>query len=395
MVISSQDKGMHSINRIEHTYRELISSGRKITKLFLGNPNEEGFHFPASLLKASYGAYFDRQDYHPQPKGLREARVAICDFYHSAGIEIDPGNLLITSGSSESFFYLFSLLSEPGDNLLTPNPAYPLFDHVAQMARVELRQYPLVEERGWEINLEELRRLSDRRTKAIVIVSPNNPTGCVTSRDQIKEVIDWANQNGIALICDEVFSEFYFGEGEFPRPMGLGRSELCFTLNGISKMLALPGLKLSWIVVTGEKGRVDRAVDGLETMNDTYLSCHIPIQESLPTLFSEGKEFLRGYQREVATRRQLILSHLPSSVFQLTPPQGGFYLMAEVRKKLQVSEEEFVIRLMRETGLFVHPGYFYDYEKGIHLVLSHLLKPETLEGTMPLLRSFIESHSSD
>ena len=382
---------MHAINRIEQTYRDLIASGRKITKLYQANPNEEGFHFPFEILESAYRRYFERQDYHPHPKGLRAARVAIQDFYLSAGIELDPEYILITSGSSESFSYLFSLLAEPGDNLLTPNPSYPLFDHIAQMARVELRQYPLLEERNWEIDLQELRRLTDSRTKAIVLVSPSNPTGAVTSSEQIGEVVDWANKKGLALICDEVFSEFYFGEGRFPRPMALARPELCFTLNGISKMFALPGLKLSWIVVSGEKKRVDAAVDRLETINDTFLSCHIPIQEALPSLFSEGKDFLNHYRKEVATRRTLALQYLQSRALKIVSPEGGFYLMAAVRKNLSVSEEDLVIRLMKETGLFVHPGYFYDEEKGIHFVVSHLLKPETQEAALPRLTSFIES----
>ena len=364
-----------AINKIEETYRELVAQGRPIVKLFSGNPNNEGFVFPSKILEDAYSRYFSVQEYHPHPKGLLKARRAISHYYEGQGAGVDPENIILTAGTSESFFYLFSLLAKPGDNILAPNPAYPLFDSIAGLAGIELRHYRLDEDRRWGIDLDDLRQKTDERTRAIVLISPNNPTGAVVTAEEIQEITNWADARNIPLICDEVFSEFYYGEGRFPRPMAVSKPKLCFTLNGISKMFALPALKLGWIAVTGKKPLVDPVVDRLETTADTFLSCHIPIQEALPEIFEKGQSFLEGYKREVQRRKDIaiqLLRSVPGTRF--IEPVGGFYLMVEVTKETGMSEEEFVIRLMREKGVFVHPGYFFDYEKGIHLVISYLTK---------------------
>lgn len=378
------------INRIEQTYRALLAEGRDIIRLFSGNPNDEGFIFPSEVLKGAYARYFKEQTYRPHPKGLREAREAISRYYEEHGKGVDPEHILLTSGTSESFFYLFSLLAKPGDNILTPNPAYPLFDHIAGLVGVELRHYSLSEENRWSMDLEDLRRKADERTKAVVLISPNNPTGAVAPADQIREIVDWANTREIPLICDEVFSEFYFGAGKFPRPMAEAEPDLCFTLNGISKMFALPALKLGWIAVTGQKSSVDRTVDHLETTADTFLSCHTPIQQALPEIFAKGGTFLDSYRAEVGRRRGIAVDLLRKSPrIRFVEPLGGFYLMASVETDL--AEEDFVIRLMREQGVFVHPGYFFDYEKGRHVVISFLVEEERLRAGLSGLLVALES----
>ena len=192
-------------NRIEQTYRSLIQSGKDPKKLFVGNPNLHGIHFPGEILSKCYLDYFSHQDFAPHPKGLLEARKAIAQYYRESDISVDPGNILLTSGTSESFFYLFSLLAQPGENILAPLPAYPLFDHIAQISRVELRHYCLQEEKAWALDLESLERATDDKTRAILLVSPNNPTGAVTSPEEIHQVLNWCRKKGLALICDEVF----------------------------------------------------------------------------------------------------------------------------------------------------------------------------------------------
>lgn len=384
---------VESINKIEQTYRELKAQGREILKLFSGNPNDEGFIFPSDILENAYARYFGRQGYRPLPKGLLPAREAISGYYESQGASVDPENILLTSGTSESFFYLFTLLAKPGDNILTPRPAYPLFDHIAQLAGIELRDYPSSEGEKWRIDFEALRKRTNFRTRAIVLISPNNPTGAVADADEVSDIVHWANVKNIPVICDEVFSEFFYGSGRFPRPMTVAKPKLCFTLNGISKMFALPALKLGWIAVTGEKSHVDPAVDRLETTADTFLSCHVPIQEALPDLFGKGRAFVDSYVAEVGRRRELAVRLLRESEdIRFVEPAGGFYLMAEVRPKgaWHLLEEDFVIHLMRETGVFVHPGYFFDYESGVHAVISYLTHPEKLQKGLKELIRFVE-----
>ena len=421
------------INPIEATYRYLKAQGKEIIKLFSGNPNEEGFLFPPEILKKSYNQYFEKQIYHPQSKGLLKAREAIAKYYQEQNVQVDSENILLTSGTSESFFYLFSYLCQPGDNILTPNPAYPLFDYIAELAHIELRHYPLLEKQNWEVDIAELKRRTDEKTKAIVLISPNNPTGSVISAQQIQEIVSWANEKEIPLICDEVFSEFYFPErvtrlgapqlppaarkagdavigGEerqdllksFPRAIKISKPFLCFTLNGISKMFALPSMKLGWIVVTGEKEKVEKAVDALETTADTFLSCHTAIQEALPSMFSEGWNFVEEYKKEVGERRKLAIEILrQSSLIEFVEPQGAFYLMMKIgrgepmcspgqTRRPVPTEEQFVIDLMKQKNVFIHPGYFYDYEDGIHGIISFLCEREKLKTGLGRLLEFIK-----
>lgn len=319
------------------------------------------------------------------------AREAIVNYYEEKGVShLAPSQILLTSGTSESFFHLFSLLGKPGDNILAPNPAYPLFDQLATMARIKLRHYPLREEQNWEIDLPSLEALADERTRALVLISPNNPTGAVASPEQISALVDWCNGKDIPLICDEVFSEFYFGPGTYPRPITLTKPKLCFTLNGISKMFALPAMKLGWIAVTGESGQVETYVDALETQTDTFLSCHYPIQQALPQIFKAGKNFLEDYRKTVQTRCEKALAQLRNvSGIQCHPPQGGFYMMLKICNPQPAEEEAWVIRLMEKQGVFVHPGYFFDYEDGVHLILSFLTKPEVLSPALEKIAELI------
>lgn len=383
---------MENINLIEKTYRKLVASGRPPLKLFSGNPNEHGFYFPSEPLIKSYSNYFKNQTYQPHPKGLLKAREAICQFYLERGIKLDPGHILLTSGTSESFFCLFSLLARPGDNILVPNPAYPLFEYIARLAHVELRHYPLLEKSHWDLDLDQIQALMDKQTRALLLVSPNNPTGAVTSMESLISVTGFVNREGMALICDEVFSEFFFGTESFPRAMKLAKPELCFTLNGISKMFALPALKLGWIAATGNEHKVKEAIDGLETISDTFLSTHTPIQMALPEIFLEGRDFLQSYQEEVRRRRDLAIGLLQNcSELSFALPQGGFYLMARVLNPSTLSEEEWVLKLMEEKGIFVHPGYFFDYEDGIHFVISFLTTPQKLERGVKAIGQFLKS----
>ena len=217
--------------------------------------------------------------------------------------------------------------------------------------------------------------------------------------EEIREISDWVNLKGIPLICDEVFSEFYFGPGVYPRAMKIAKPDLCFTLNGISKMLALPGLKLSWIVVTGHENKVRDAVEKLELSVDTFLAAHLPIQQALPRLLQETA-FLKSYREEISRRRRLTIDILSSSPDLRvgaglkpapTAPQGGFFLMVRVTKKIPMTEEDFVIRLMEEEGVFVHPGYFYDHNDGIHFVISYSTEPELLKKGLNQMLEFIKN----
>ncbi|MDO8644599.1 MAG: pyridoxal phosphate-dependent aminotransferase, partial [bacterium] len=306
-------------------------------------------------------------------------------------VDLDPDKeAIVTIGSKEGLAHLAMATVDRGDAVLVPNPAYPLFDYIARLTHTESRHYRLEEERGWSIDFENLEGQIDSRTKAILIISPNNPTGWVASEEEWKRVGMMAKKYDLAVIHDEVFSEFVFDVGaRFPSPKNEGgEPPLQFTLNGISKMFALPSLKLGWIAVSGESKKVAWAMDQLETISDTFLSTHTPIQQALPLLFKEGKQFCEQYKKEVTARRDLAIKILKQSdKIRFVEPRGGFYLMAEVETDL--SEEQFVIELMQKTGVFVHPGYFFDYEKESRIVISFLVERERLQKGLTKLVEFL------
>jgi alanine-synthesizing transaminase len=384
-------RAMESINNIEKTYRRLAAEGQPPIKLFQGNPTLHGIHFPRKLLKEAYAPVLDYPQYEPDPKGLRSARQAIAQWYATENWEMDPENILLTSGTSESFFYLFNTLAQSGDHFLAPVPTYPLFEHLAHAARVGLRYYRLEEENDWRINLEQLKSLVDARTRGVILISPHNPTGAVPGPETLESLVSWCNKRDLPILCDEVFAPFYFGEGRFPRPAIITKPELCFTLNGLSKLLALPAMKLGWIAVSGREEKVKRAMDSLETLADTFLSVHDPIQRALPKLLNGSEDFRKIYQREIHSRwinTQTLLQQIP--FLQWVPPQGGFYLTIRVTDKKVRDEEPWVLALMEQKGVFVHPGYFYDLEEGIHFVFTYLTEPATLQTALGKIGEFVQ-----
>jgi len=382
---------LNELNPIESCYRRLQAKGRSILKLFTGNPNEHGIVFPTDILQDAYQHFFKAPLYHPHPKGQAAARQAIADYYLSQRLPFDPENILLTSGTSESFLQIFAMLAEPGDNVLVPNPSYPLFEPIAGLLHLEIKHYQLDETRNWQLDFASLDATVDAKTRALVLVSPNNPTGSVHDDAELEKLIAWAKQRELAIVCDEVFAEFFFAGGALPRPAS-HRPDLLFTLNGISKMFALPAMKLSWIAVSGQSKRVRLAVEALETSNDTFLTCNSAIQAALPELFARGMPFLEGYRAEVERRLGIceeLLGDCPG--LRWVKPRGGFYLTVEVLEPRGLSEEAWVIRLMEQAGVFVHPGYFFDYEQGVHFVISFLTEEATLREALGRLRAFLSA----
>jgi len=370
---------MADINPIEHCSRELTAQGRSVAKLYAGNPNENGIQFPSEILSAIYLNYFQAQQYAPDPQGWLRARAAIAEYYNRERDLVRADDIVLTSGTSESFWYLCALLTQPGDNILLPTPGYPLFGEVARLAHIEPKNYRLDSARGWRLDPDSVERAINDRTRAILLISPHNPTGMVATTEEIHALAALAVRHNIALICDEVFCEFYFGTGNFPRLMELAPDARCFTLNGISKMFALPALKLGWIAATGPETARLAAVDRLAHIADTFLSCHEPIQRGLPQLFTGGAPFVSWYRTEMFKRRALALTALALSPrIHVVPPDGGFYLMARIDSPRWPDEEALVIALLQEHGVFVHPGYFFDFDDGVHLVISFLTEPTRL-----------------
>lgn len=370
-----------SANRIELARRGL--AGRYID-LTSSNPTHQGLLFPAEILHAAADRYWATRRYDPDPHGLPAAREAIVRYYDgrrapdargrgSTGTSLSVDDVFITASTSEAYGVLFALLAGPGDNILAPDVSYPLFEYLAAIEHVELRPYRLDEERGWQIDPDSLRDQVDRRTRAILVISPHNPTGATVQAPQ--PVFD---EVGLPVICDEVFAEF-----EYRAPRTLPVFDLhpglpVFTLNGISKMFALPDLKLGWIALNRPAAK--QYAERLELINDTFLGANTLTQTMLPALFEQGMGFVDAMRSRTRTSLDQTIDTLSRCArLRIHPPDGGYYLFPRV---LNCGDEEELVLELLESGVLTHPGYYYGCESGRdrvgHLMISCLTEPKRL-----------------
>jgi hypothetical protein len=348
---------------------ELAAAGAKIVDLVSGNVNEHGIVFPGDLLESILvEAARPARIYRPDPLGRLDAREAVAGHYR--GLDLQPESIVLTPGTSLSYLYAFKLLADPGDEILAPSPSYPLFDYIAALAGVRIVPYPLVEGRGWRLDLDRLDASVTNATRAVVVISPHNPTGSVAAPDELDALAEIARRHDLAIVSDEVFSDFLIEGGSLPRPAAT-RAPLVLTLNGFSKMFALPGLKLGWIALSGDAGAVGRALAALELISDTFLPVSEVAAAAAPAILRHGAPFRDRCAGEIRRRwaaaRPIVEK---SSRLRFVAPAGGFYLTAA----LEHLEEERAAEELLRAGLLVHPGHFYDIP-GDHLVVSFVQEP--------------------
>jgi alanine-synthesizing transaminase len=367
-------------NRIELA-RQRAAAGAGYIDLTSSNPTHQGLIFPHEVLHAAADRYWPTRRYDPDPRGALAAREAIARYYagRTPPLSLAPDDIFITASTSEAYGLLFALLAEPGDNVLAPVVSYPLFEYLAAIYHVNLRSYALDEARGWRIDPASLHAQADELTRAVLLVSPHNPTGMV-----VRAALPALAALGRPVICDEVFAEFTYWAPETP-PLGALHPDLpIFHLNGISKMFALPDLKLGWIALN--EPAAERYGARLELLNDTFLGANALTQAMLPTVFAEGMAFVAEMRARIRGNLDLALARLARAPrIRVQPPDGGYYLFPEVLG--WDDEDELVLRLLDHCVL-AHPGYFYGYERGAHLMISCLTEPARLaEGLDRLLEA--------
>lgn len=297
------------------------------------------------------------------------ARQAVAGYYAQRGQQVRPEELLLTASTSEAYAFLFKLLADPGDQVLVPRPSYPLFEFLAGLESVETRPYPLRYREGWEIDLDHLAAALTPRTRAIVLVHPNNPTGSLVSPGERALLEELALERGLALIVDEVFGDYLWEEPQLPSFAGQARA-LTFVLSGLSKVLGLPQLKLGWMAMQGAGAAEARA--RLEIIADTYLSVATPVQQALPQLLALRPAIQRQIRQRVQDNHRWLQERLERiSGVRLLRAAGGWYTVLELAGG---DEDALVLGLLREQGALVHPGYFFDFAGPGFLVLS-LLTP--------------------
>ncbi|HQR31905.1 MAG TPA: aminotransferase class I/II-fold pyridoxal phosphate-dependent enzyme [Blastocatellia bacterium] len=374
-MFSSRFKWSLETNRLSQLIAEQRQAGVRIFDLTESNPTRAGFEFPTSQILAAL-ANPAAMLYEPQAKGLLVAREAVAAYYAERGFVVDVERIHLTASTSEAYSFLFKLLANHGDNVLVPQPSYPLFDFLASLEGVELRPYELEHvPSGWKIDFDSIERAVTPTTRAIILVSPNNPTGSFLKREELQRLNELCIQHNLALIVDEVFSDYAFGD-DARRVASLveNASALTFVMSGFSKILALPQMKLGWIVTNGPDGVRDEAIERLDLIADTFLSVGAPVQHAAGSWF----EVRAGLQRQILDRVKInhdwLAAHVEHSPVRMLPAEGGWYAALEVPR--HSSEEELVLQLLAEDHVLVHPGYFFDFPREAFLVLSLLPKTD-------------------
>ena len=370
-------------NSLYLLHDRLKDEGARIVDLVRGNVNEHGIVYPPDMLdEILHNASDAARVYRPDSLGQSIAREAIARYYNP--LNISPQQVLLTPGTSVSYWYCFKLLTQVADEILCPQPSYPLFDYIARLAGVHMRQYRLLEHRGWAIDLDHLESQITESTRAIILISPHNPTGMIASEDQLEGLADIAARHSLPIISDEVFSEFLFDLDSFPR-VAETAAPLVFTLNGFSKMFALPGMKIGWMAITGDETLVKKSIAALDLISDTFLPVNEIAQFAVPAIFQRSEEFMRHYKSWVLQCRNAAVDGLKTMTF--VPPHGGFYITLPIA----TDEEAAASRLLQTDRILVHPGYFYDIAPE-HLVMTFIDDPALVKNHFETIARAV-SHS--
>ncbi len=325
------------------------------------NPTRAGIVYPDASILAALSDPRSLQ-YEPTAAGLQEAREAVASYY--AG-RIRPEQILLTASTSEAYTYLFKLLADPGDEVLVPRPSYPLFEFLAALESVTVAPYRLEYDHGWFIDLADLRSRITPRSRAVVLVNPNNPTGSFLKRRELEQLHQICAEHDLALISDEVFADYALREdAERVSSLAHNSEVLAFSLSGLSKVAALPQMKLGWIAAGGPG--YQQAFERLELIADTYLSVSTPVQCAAADLLAVRQ----SVQPQISARTRANLAALGGSALDV---EGGWYAIIRVPRIR--GEEEWVLHLLSEHNVLVQPGYFFDFESEAFLVVS-LLTPE-------------------
>lgn len=371
-------------NTLASLLDEKRAANAKLLDLTVSNPTRVGLPYPTDAIARAL-ADPRAATYDPTPQGLPEARRAVADYYAAHGDEVNPEHLLLTASTSEAYALLFKLLCDPGDCVLVPRPSYPLFDFLSALEGVALADYPLSFDGAWHLDRAALEDALDRaeaahpgRVRALLAVSPNNPTGSFLKRDERALLASLCRERDLALIVDEVFADYAFAPDPRRAPsMVSEREALCFTLSGCSKVLGLPQLKLGWVHVSGPDEERGRALARLELVADTYLSVGASAQLALPALLplrdEIGGAILARCRQNLATLRERTMG----TACQALPVEGGWY--ATLRLPAVQSDEAWALSLLAHDDVLVQPGYFYDLPSEAHVVVSLLCDPASFE----------------
>jgi alanine-synthesizing transaminase len=375
-----------ALNRLSEALAAHRAAGKPLFDLTVSNPTECGFQYDSdAILDALRNPV--ALSYEPNPKGLECARRAVAGYYADRKEEVSPEDIFLTTSTSEAYSYVFRTLCDPGDELLIPSPGYPLFDFLADIQDVSLVRYPLIYDHGWQIDFHALEQAITPRTRGVIVVHPNNPTGHFVKPSEMTKLNAICGAQQLAIIADEVFLDFAL-DGTQARSFAANRDALTFTLSGLSKISGLPQMKVAWLIVSGPQPWKSEALARFEVIADTYLSVNAAVQLAIPKFLEQR----HGFQKQLLARVRQNLAELDR---QLAGQKASSRLAVEagwhgvIRVPATCSSEDLAIELMSAKGVFVHPGQFYDLPADGYLVLSLIIPVMSFSRAIAGLLEFL------
>ena len=379
-MVSSRLPNSIESNALARLIQAKRRGGAAIVDLTESNPTRVGLSYPEDLLAPLADAR--ALEYEPQPLGLWAARAAVAADFRRRGIVVSADRVALTASTSEAYALLFKLLCDAGDEVLIPHPGYPLFEHLTRLESVQAIPYALEYHGSWRIDVESVRRAITGRTRAILIVSPNNPTGSILHRDDLAELVDIAAAVQAPLIGDEVFADYRIDPAPQATHILADGDVLAFSLGGLSKSAGLPQLKLGWIGFGGPSDRVDDVLAAYEIVADTYLSVATPVQAAAADLIERGaairSQILARVKRNLDALRRAAGTVPAVSVL---PVEGGWSAVVQIPSVF--TEESLVLALLEHDDVLVHPGYFFDFPREAFVVVSLLVEPAIFDRAVP------------
>lgn len=372
-------------NRLTVALECLRRTEEPVLDLMESNPTNCDFSYPQDDIIKSL-AQRSNMWYRPAPRGDLAAREAVSQYYYEKGFTISPERIFLTASTSEAYSYLFRLLANPSDHILFPRPSYPLFSFLGNLNDVRMETYPLVYNGGWRVDLENTQRLFCDDTRALVLVNPNNPTGSYVKQKELEELNRFCRERNAAIICDEVFIDFSLDAGKGRVSLVDNDQVLTFVLGGISKTLGLPQMKLSWIVLNGPDDLVKKASSRLEIIADTYLSVNTPTQNALPVWLLRRNEVQEKINIRIRENYSFLLEQVKGTRdCELLSTEGGWYAVLRIPDTF--GEEEWALAFLNHDHVFVHPGYFFDFDREAFIVVSLLVRERDFqEGCRRILK---------
>ena len=360
------------------------------------NPTACGFQYPADKILA---ALSDEQNmiYSPCPQGLLDARKAVSGYYQKKGITVDPRRIFLTASTSEAYSYLFRLLLNPHEKVLVARPSYPLFQFLIEFNDAQMEFYPLMFDEArnrWQIDFKALKNVISPSTKVLVLVNPNNPTGSFVTQQEFQKLQEICIAQGIAMVSDEVFSDYALTENSNRIISAAAQNAaLSFSLGGISKILGLPQMKCGWIVINGPEDLIWEASKRLEIIADTYLSVNTPVQNALAQWLSLQEEIQVEIRNRLQHNRDFFrraLSSCSQTQIEFLPCEGGWHAILKFPLR-NLSEEEWALEFLTKDHVYVHPGYFFDFNEEGYFVLSLLLETKVFEEGLSRIFNRVKS----